>query len=74
MRFHQSLSTGKQSEEMVLNRIKHKYPNAYIEDGYFNEECSNCGFNEINLATDKVCLNLDFIDCETKNCKFDNLR
>ena len=37
MRFHQSLSTGKQSEEMVLNRIKHKYPNAYIEDGYFKD-------------------------------------
>ena len=37
MRFHQSLSTGKQSEEMVLNRIQHKYPSAYIEDGYFKD-------------------------------------
>lgn len=45
-----------------------------LEEGYFQEECSHCGYNETNLATDKVCLNIDFIDGETTNCKIENLR
>tara|TARA_R100000315_G_scaffold26726_1_gene10361 strand:+ start:169 stop:669 length:501 start_codon:yes stop_codon:yes gene_type:complete len=45
-----------------------------IEEGYFQEECSSCGYNETNLATGKICLNLDFIDGNTKNYKIDNLR
>ena len=45
-----------------------------IEEGYMQEECSHCGYNESNLLTEKVCLNLDFIDGNSKNYKFDNLR
>ena len=45
-----------------------------IEEGYFNEECSNCGYNEVNLATEKVCLNIDFISGNTKNYKIENMR
>ena len=43
-----------------------------IEDGYFNEECHNCAYSESNLLTEKVCLNLDFIDGDTNNFKIDN--
>ena len=35
--FYQSLEVGKQSEKIVLNRIKNKYPSAYIKDGYFKD-------------------------------------
>ena len=35
--FHQSLSIGKKSEQIVLDHIKNKYPNAYIKDGYFKD-------------------------------------
>ena len=35
--FYESLEVGKKSEELVLNRIKNKYPSAYIKDGYFKE-------------------------------------
>ena len=45
-----------------------------IDEGYAYEECSNCGYNEKNLDTEKVCLSLDFIDGDTKNYKLDNLR
>ena len=45
-----------------------------IEDGYFQEECSTCGYNEINLKLDKVCLTLDFVDGDHQNFKFENLR
>ena len=45
-----------------------------IEEGYFQDECHNCAYNEINLKTEKTCLNLDFKDGNTKNFKMDNLR
>ena len=45
-----------------------------IEEGYIQEECNNCNYNEQNLLTDKVCLNLDFIDGNKENMKLDNLR
>ena len=45
-----------------------------IEEGYFQDECSKCGYSEVNLATEKVCLNIDFVDGNTKNFKYDNLR
>ena len=35
--FYKSLEVGKQSEKIVLNRIKNKYPSAYIKDGYFKD-------------------------------------
>ena len=45
-----------------------------IEEGYILEECSNCGYNEKNLLTEKVCLNLDFIDDDSKNMNMNNIR
>tara|TARA_B100000287_G_scaffold223347_1_gene210738 strand:+ start:1078 stop:1581 length:504 start_codon:yes stop_codon:yes gene_type:complete len=45
-----------------------------IEEGYFQEECHNCNYNEVNLASEKVCLAIDFIDGNHENFKVDNLR
>ena len=45
-----------------------------IEEGYLQDECSSCGYNEINLATEHTCLNLDFVDGDTKNFKINNLK
>ena len=45
-----------------------------IEDGYFNDECSNCSYSEENIQTGKVCLGVDFKDGNHKNFKIDNLR
>ena len=45
-----------------------------IEDGYLQEECSSCGYNELNIITEKVCLGLDFEDGNHQNFKIDNLR
>ena len=45
-----------------------------LEEGYLQEECSNCGYNEVNVATQKVCLNIDFIDGNNKNISLDNIR
>ena len=52
----------------------HTFKKRLIDEGYFNEECSKCSYNEVNLATEKVCLNLDFEDGDVKNCKIDNIR
>ena len=45
-----------------------------IEEGYFQEECSHCGYNEFNVETNEVCLNIDFIDDNSKNLSLDNIR
>tara|TARA_B100000965_G_C19464878_1_gene701411 strand:+ start:416 stop:916 length:501 start_codon:yes stop_codon:yes gene_type:complete len=48
--------------------------NRLIEEGYALEECSNCGYNEVNMVTGKVCLSLDFIDGNKENKQLDNIR
>ena len=45
-----------------------------IDKGYWTDECSVCGYNEVNMKTDKVCLNIDFIDGEHQNFLLDNIR
>lgn len=62
---------------------KRKPPNRYslavfkkrlTEEGYFQEECSNCGYNEANISSGKVCLRIDFQDGDTDNFDINNLR
>tara|TARA_Y100000034_G_C6747373_1_gene331999 strand:+ start:240 stop:743 length:504 start_codon:yes stop_codon:yes gene_type:complete len=53
-----------------LSKIKSRL----IEEGYFEEECSVCGYNELNISTDKVCLNIDFIDGDSNNFNIENIR
>ena len=45
-----------------------------IDKGYWNNECSKCGYNEENLATGKVCLGVDFVDGDSKNWLLENIR
>ena len=37
MKFNESLSSGKQSENIVLKMVQNKYPKAYIKEGYHKE-------------------------------------
>ena len=66
--------------EDIFNGTKNpKYTRSFfkkrlIDEGYMQEECSNCGYNEVNLETNKICLSLDFVDGDSKNKKYDNLR
>jgi len=48
--------------------------NRLIDEGYLQNECSNCGYNEENILTGKVCLSLDFIDGNSSNLTMENLR
>ena len=45
-----------------------------IEDGYMQEECAVCGYNEVNLKTENVCLAIDFIDGNHQIFLIDNIR
>ena len=45
-----------------------------IDKGYWQHECSNCGYNEENMATGKTCLGVDFKDGNSKNWLLDNIR
>ena len=45
-----------------------------IDKGYWQHECSNCGYNEENMATGKTCLGVDFKDGNSKNWLLGNIR
>ena len=56
-------------------RWSHKvFKKRLIEDGYFQEECSICKWNEERITDNKVCLTLDFIDGDSVNKKYNNMR
>jgi len=62
-------------ERQPPQRWSHKIlKSRLIDEGYLYEECSSCGYNEINLKTEKVCLAIDFTDGNHKNFNIDNLR
>ena len=45
-----------------------------IDEGYLNEECSICNWNEERVTDGMVCLTLDFIDGDSKNWAQNNIR
>ncbi len=56
-------------------RWSHKvFKKRLVEDGYFQEECHNCSYNETNIKTNNVCLSIDFKDGNHDNFRLDNLR
>ena len=79
------IKKGWSSYKVDLNEIitgNRKLPNKYshsvlknrlIDEGYLQEECHKCGYNEENLKTGKVCLKLNFNDDDSKNLKLENL-
>jgi len=54
------------SKKMLRRRL--------IDNGYLQEECSMCGWNEKRLTDNKICVTLDFIDNNESNFSLDNLR
>ena len=55
------------------------YPNSIlkkrlINEGLMQEECSVCQWNEERITDNKICLHLDFIDGDSSNKNYDNLR
>ena len=75
-------------EDIVNGKSKIKYSfktlkKRLIEEGYLQEECSVCGWNESRITDETVCLTLDFGDIENKslenvrllcaNCYFTNV-
>ncbi len=66
--------------DILTGKVKTKYytksrmKSRLIEEGYFNEECSICGWNEPRITDQKICLKLDYIDGEVDNKDLDNMR
>ena len=52
----------------------HTFKKRLIDEGYFREECSICGWNEARITDEKICLTLDFNDGNSDNKNYDNLR
>ena len=55
--------SGSRTSPYTLAKIKRRL----VDDGYLIEECSTCAFNEKNIATDVICLKVDFVDGDTSN-------
>lgn len=74
-----NVKRGKYALEDIL---KGKYPDypiwklktRILKNGYIQEKCDNCGFEERRITDHKVPLVLDFIDENRKNHKYENLR
>ncbi len=56
------------------NYPKYKLQDKLIKQGYLEEKCGNCGFEERRISDYRVPITLDFIDGNPKNHEFENLR
>jgi hypothetical protein len=67
-------------QDILTSKIKTTYytksrmRSRLIEEGYFNEECSICGWNEPRITDQKICLKLDYMDGNSDNKNIDNMR
>jgi hypothetical protein len=62
-------------ERKPPKRWSHKvFKKRLVEDGYMQEECAVCGYNEENFKTNNVCLAIDFKDGNHQNFLIDNIR
>jgi hypothetical protein len=46
----------------------------FIKEGYIDEECAVCGYNERNLKSEEVCLTIDFENGNHKDFSAENVR
>ena len=58
----------------LISKDKKLSKKQLIEKGYWQDECSVCGYNEVNIATDTCCLAVDFTDGDVDNWLLDNIR
>ena len=61
-------------EDIFSGKSSRQYPQATFKEGYLDEECGSCGWNEKNIITGKICLSLDFIDGDIANKSLENVR
>ena len=74
-----NLKRGKFALEDILDGKYPEYPvwklkQRILLNGYMQEKCNSCGFEERRVTDHKVPLVLDFIDGNRKNHKHENLR
>ena len=68
----------KSLDEILDGKKKGRLTKSYLKkrligDGWTQEECNSCGYNEIVMAKDKVALLIDFIDDNSSNLVIDNI-
>ena len=66
-------------EDIFSGKTESKYTDArfkrrLVDEGYMQEECSTCGFNEGRITDGKIPLHIDYIDGDRMNKSFENLR
>ena len=66
----ENIFNGKRKSPYSLGTLKRRM----IDEGYMQEECSLCSWNEKNIVTETICLVIDFIDGDGDNKSFENMR
>ena len=66
----EDIFNGKAKPNYSLPTLKRRL----VDEGYFKEECSICGWNEERITDNKICLTLDFKDSDSDNKSYDNMR
>mgnify|MGYP003119054886 FL=1 len=66
----EDIISGKKGKHYSIVQFKRRL----IDEGYFIEECSLCGWNEERITDNKICLSVDFLDGNSKNRALENMR
>ena len=66
----EDIISGKRGKRYSMGQFKRRL----IDEGYFMEECSICSWNEERVTDNKICLNIDFLDGDSKNRALENMR
>tara|TARA_Y100000310_G_C20480594_1_gene714483 strand:+ start:285 stop:797 length:513 start_codon:yes stop_codon:yes gene_type:complete len=66
-------------EDIFEGKRKNPYPYSILKrrmlsEGYMQEECAICGWDERNIVTGKICLTIDFVDGNHESKNLDNMR
>tara|TARA_Y100001963_G_scaffold152164_1_gene236428 strand:+ start:697 stop:1197 length:501 start_codon:yes stop_codon:yes gene_type:complete len=66
----EDIFNGKKNPNYSFATLKRRL----IDEGYAQEECSVCGFNEGRITDNKIPLHLDFVDGNSENKSLENMR
>ena len=66
-------------EDIFSGNTKCNYPlsilkKRLVEEGWVEEECGICKWNESLLTDNKICLKIDFVDGSSENKSYENMR
>ena len=66
----EDIFNGERESPYSLSTLKRRM----VNEGYMQEECILCSWNEKNIVSGEICLAIDFVDGNDTNKSFENMR